>query len=429
MSKQGRFFLLAFVPAAGVVAALVARGMPIVAVGVGTFAIVVHWWLSARSGSDSEIADSSYFFGFLLTLVFLASGLLMLRAPTDGGRIDVTRFLGDLAAGLVLTIVGLVVRQIRTLSAPASSSAGNSPANVQAGDSPGIGGGLTDAQRELAEAMRVLVAALKQRPEEVAVREFDDARARARTAAEELERHIAQSSSRMTAAVSSLEEAVNSAATTLTRSGSTLGSALDQAAERLQIHVTAVLRVIDTQRTALEESLRATQATAEQTQREVGEQMGAQLAEWRSSLEQAHAFFANTHAAIEAEYRRSVEAMSSSGKTFAELGERVAGEIEALPNPADRLTTLWASVQQLEAKLAASVDEASTQLGALSGRAREASTMLDEVGRSADVAARSVERGGAELGVALHDELQQMIRILEEYTALLEQSAGLARAR
>jgi hypothetical protein len=55
--------------------------------------------------------------------------------------------------------------------------------------------------------------------------------------------------------------------------------------------------------------------------------------------------------------------------------------------------------------------------------------MLDEVGRSADLAARSVERGGAELGVALHDELQQMIRILEEYTALLEQSSGLMRTR
>jgi ABC-type transporter Mla subunit MlaD len=100
-----------------------------------------------------------------------------------------------------------------------------------------------------------------------------------------------------------------------------------------------------------------------------------------------------------------------------------------LPNPADRLTALWTSVQQLEAKLAASVDEANAQLAALSGRAREASTMLDEVGRSADLAARSVERGGAELGAALHDELQQMIRILEEYTALLEQSSGLTRAR
>lgn len=417
MSKQGRVFLLVFVPAAAIVAALVARGLSIVAVSVGTVAVVLHWWLSARRGTDSEIADSSYFFGFLLTLVFLASGLLMLRAPAEGGRVDVTRFLGDLAAGLVLTIVGLVVRQIRTLSAPSPSTT----------DSRGAG--LSDAQRELAEAMRVLVAALQQRPEEVAVREFDDARARARTAAEELERHIAQSSTRMSAAVTSLEEAVNSAATTLTRSGSTLGSALDQAAERLQIHVTQVLRVIDAQRAALEESLRATQTTAEQTQREVGEQMRAQLAEWRTSLEQAHTFFTNTHAAIEAEYRRGVEAVSSAGRTFAELGERVAGEIEAMPNPADRLTTLWTSVQQLEAKLAASVDEASAQLAALSGRAREASTMLDEVGRSADVAARSVERGGVELGAALHDELQQMIRILEEYTALLEQSAGLTRAR
>ena len=418
MSKQGRVFLLLFAPAAVAVALLVTRGLPTGAVAAGTLAIVVHWWASSRPGGDAEIADSSYFFGFLLTLVFLASGLMMLRPPADGGRIDVTRFLGDLAAGLVLTIVGLVARQIRTLSAPLSPTPG------EAGDS-----GLTAAQRELAEAMRVLVAALKLRPEEVAVREFDDARVRARTAADELEQHITQASSRMSASVASLEESVTSATTTLTRSGSALGSALEQASERLQIHVADVLRVIDVQRVALEQSLRTTQTIAEETQREVGDQMRAQIAEWRASLAQAHASFANTHAAIEAEYRRGVEAMSTAGTMFAELGERVARDIEALPNPADRLTTLWESVRQLEAKLAASVEDASGQLAALSGRAREASTMLDEVGRSAGTAALSVERGGAELGAALRDELQQMIRILDEYTSLLEQSAGLARTR
>ncbi len=417
MSKQGRLFLVLFLPAAALVAALVARGMSLAAVGVGTFAIVVHWWTSARRGGDAEVADSSYFFGFLLTLVFLATGLLMLGAPAAGAKVDVARFLGDLAAGLVLTIVGLVARQIRTLSqAPAPAA--------EAGSS-----GLTAAQRELAEALRVLVGALKNRPEEIAVREFDDARLRARTAAEELEQHIAQASQRMTGAVSSLEEAVTSATTILTRSGSALGGALDQAAERLQIHVTAVLHVIDAQRTALEQSLRATQTTAEETQREVGDQMKAQLAEWRRTLEEAHAFLTSTHTAIEMEYRRGLGAMSAASATFATLGERVAQDVEALPNPAERLTGLWEGIRQLEAKLSASVDDASGHLAALSGRAREASTMLDEVGRSAGSAAISVERGGAELGAAIHDELQQMIRILEEYTALLEQSSGLARTR
>lgn len=419
MSKQGRVFLLNFAPAAALVAALVWRQMSIAAVGVGALAILLHWWASARGGADTEVADASYFFGFLLTLVFLATGLLLLRAPAGGGKIDVTRFLGDLAAGLVLTIVGLVIRQIRTLS---SSSVLAVPTDSGAN-------GLTTAQRELAEAMRVLVAALKNRPEEVAVREFDDARVRARAAADELERHIAQASTRMATAVTSLEEAVTSATTTLTRSGSALGGALEHAAERMQIHVAAVLQVIDAQRTALEQSLRATQTTAEATQREVGEQMRAQLAEWRSSLEQAHRFFSETHAALEAEYRRGVTAMSSAGTTFAALGEQVAREIAALPNPADRLTGMWQSVRQLEAKLTAAVDDASGQLAVLSGRAREASNMLDEVGQSAGTAARSVERGGAELGAALHDELQQLIRILEEYTALIEQGAGVTRAR
>jgi hypothetical protein len=418
MSKQGRVFLFIFVPAAAIVAALVVQRQSIAAVGLGTFAIIVHWWGSAKSGSDAEVADSSYFFGFLLTLVFLASGLLMLQPLAAGGKIDVTRFLGDLAAGLVLTIVGLVVRQIRTLSTPSSA-----PLSESGGNS------LTAAQRELAEAMRVLVAALKQRPEEVAVREFDEARVRARTAAEDLERHIAQAATRMTTAVSSLEEAVAAAATTLMRSGSALGSGLDQAAERLQLHVGAVLHVIEEQRTALERSLRTSQEAAEQTQREVGEQMKAQLVEWRTTLEQAHSFLSSTHSAMEAEYRRGVESMSAAGASFAALGDRVARDVEALPNPADRLAGLWDSVHRLEAKLAASVDEASSELGALSGRAREASSMLDEVGRSAGSAARNVERGGADLAAALHAELQQMIRILDEYTMLLEQSAGLARTR
>jgi hypothetical protein len=418
MSKQGRLFLFAFLPTAAAVFALVSQRMPIVAVVAGTVGLVIHWRLSAQNGNDGELADSSYFFGFLLTLVFLATGLFDLGAlgevsSAERGQANVVFvFLKDLAAGLILTIVGLVVRQIRTLSAPAQTTA------------EPMSGGLTAAQLELANAMRLLVGTLRNHPAEASAREFEEARVRARTAAEELERNITVASTRMASSVSTLEEAVTSASTALTRSGSSLGDALSQTAERIQIHVAEVLAIIDAQRRQVEQSLRQSQDTAEETQREVGARVTTQLEQWRTSLDRSRIFLTAAHDAMEAEYRRALVAVSTAGSTFAGLAEQVAHDVEALPNPAERLTGVWDRVRELETTLAKSISEASTQLATLSDRARTATTSVTQLGESSGTAAASVERGGAELGETLHRDLQQMIRILDEYTMLLERRIG-----
>src|SRR6185369_8888121 len=152
MKKHGLVFIAAFAPAAAGVGALVYMQRPMQAVAAGTAGVLLHWALSARNGDDGELADASYFFGFLLTLVFLAVGLYTLGASAqqrDSANV-IVGFLRDLAAGLLLTIVGLVVRQVRTLSASRTAVTDAS---------------LTEAQRELAAAMRVLVQAMQRRPE------------------------------------------------------------------------------------------------------------------------------------------------------------------------------------------------------------------------------------------------------------------------
>jgi uncharacterized membrane protein YedE/YeeE len=56
--------------------ALVLYGRPEAALIAGVAGLVLHWLLTSKPQHDGEMADASYFFGFLLTLIFLAAGLV-----------------------------------------------------------------------------------------------------------------------------------------------------------------------------------------------------------------------------------------------------------------------------------------------------------------------------------------------------------------
>jgi hypothetical protein len=132
---------------------------------------------------------------------------------------------------------------------------------------------LTDAQRGLAEAMQALVQALKNRPEEVAANELRDTRAKAREAAESLERTTVRATQRVEASMVKLEDATMAVTSAVLRAASRLGESLTTNAQRMQIEVGAVLTLLETQRVRLEESMRRTEAAAATTQREMSEQM------------------------------------------------------------------------------------------------------------------------------------------------------------
>ena len=63
-----KVFLFTFAPTAAGVAALVLNGRPEAALIAGVAGLVLHWLLTAKPQHDGEMADASYFFGFLLTL-------------------------------------------------------------------------------------------------------------------------------------------------------------------------------------------------------------------------------------------------------------------------------------------------------------------------------------------------------------------------
>ena len=380
-----KVFLATFAPTAAAVAALVLYGQPESALIAGVAGLVLHWLLTSKPQHDGEMADASYFFGFLLTLIFLAAGLVSLGSSIASGPAVVIGFLKDLGAGLVLTIVGLLMRQMRTLSAVERTA-------------PTPGDSLTEAQRDLAQAMRVLIRALEVRPQEVAARELNDARDKAREATEGLERNVVLAAERIDNAMQRLEQTTTTVTSALLRASSGLGDALTTNVERIQIEVAAALTVLESQRKQIEESVRLAKTTSETTQRQLAEQMQSHVG--------------------------ALTSLSTASTAFGELAEQVKREVQALPNPGERLVGLWDGVRSLETTLTESIGGASEQLAALSRRTNELSTALARLERSTGTAAETIEHGGVELGDALRRELSQMNQVLDEYTRLFERNLG-----
>ena len=382
-TRHSWVFLGTFAPAAAAVGTFVFRDRPEIALGAGVAGLLLHWLLSTKSANDSEIADASYFYGFLLTLIFLAAGLARLGAASAGGPVMVFGFLKDLGAGLVLTIIGLLIRQVRTLALTDRPTATPNDA-------------LTEAQRELAQAMRVLIRALDARPQEAAARELQDARTKAREAAEGLERNVVLAAERIDSSMQRLEETTTAVTSALVRASSGLGDALTTNVERIQIEVSSALTALETQRKRIEASVRDARTTNEETQRQLAEQMRAHVG--------------------------ALTALSESSTAFFELADRVKNEVVALPNPAERLVGLWDGVRELESTLTASIGGATDQLTTLAKRSAELSNAIVRLETSSGAAAIALERGGAELGDSLRRELAQMNQVLDEYTRLFERN-------
>jgi chromosome segregation ATPase len=390
MRKNSWVFLLTFLSAAGAVAGLVLAQRTAGALAAGIAGLVLYWALSTSPTHDGELADASYFFGFLLTLVFLAAGLVSLGGATLSGPAGVLGFLRELGAGLALTIVGLMMRQLRTLAATGRGEAASSDS-------------LTEAQRELAQAMRVLIRALESRPQEVAAGELQDTRSRAREATEGLERNVVQAAERIETSMRQLEQSTTTVTSTLLRAGSGLSDALTTNVERIQLEIAGSLAAFESQRRQIEASIADARTAAEETQHRLAEQMAG--------------------------HADALSHVSAAGTAFVELAERVKHEVQALPNPGERLIGLWDDVRSLESTLSDSIAGAAAQLTALGARSEELSKALGRLERSTANAAGTIESGGAELGESIRRELSQMNQVLDEFTRLFERDFGAASVR
>ena len=414
MNRHSLTFLITFLVAAGAVAPFVLSARPVYALAAGIGGLVLHWVLSRGGDRDGEVADSSYFFGFLLTLVFLSLGLYRVGVAAAGGTVQILGFLEDLAAGLALTITGLLIRQVRTLGA----------ARTPAAESAAV-----DVQRKLAANLEAMIELWRARPEHQVVDILEQSRSAARDAAEKLDRSIATAGTRMLESVERLDQATNAATQSIGRAASGVGQSISDMAERLEMNIgevvasvqksaAEVLAVIEQQRTAADEAL--TQAQSHHRE---------QLEMWRATLDKAQASLGEAQRGLDEEYRRGMERFAASGSAFAHLTEQATRQVEALPNPAERLAGLWDGVRQLETDLTEAIAGSVMELGTLRDRSEQLRESLEHLGGSTDRAAAAIGKGSERLGSSLQRELDQMNGIIEDYVTLLERTTKQLRVR
>ncbi|HSJ32853.1 MAG TPA: hypothetical protein VK933_15540 [Longimicrobiales bacterium] len=391
MNRQALRFFAAFLVSAAVVAWFVYDGTPLYGLGAGLGGLLLHWALSRGGDRDGEVADSSYFFGFLLTLVFLTVGLYRLGVQAGaGGSVQILGFLEDLAAGLALTIAGLLIRQVRTL---ASARAAGEQAN--------------DVQRQLADNLQSMIELWRARPEHQVLDVLEQSRSVARDAAQQLDRNIAAAGTRMLESVERLDQATMAATQSMTRAASGVSTTMSEMSQRLEVEIQHVLTAV--------------QKAASQHEQ--------QLDLWRTSLEHARTSLDQAHSGLDVQYRRSMEGFAASGEAFAQLAEKTTSYVEGLPNPAERLAGLWDGVRQLETDLIEAIGGSVMELGTLRERAEQLRMSLDNLGGSTDRAAQQIGSGGDKLAGSLQRELAQMNEIIEEYVALLEKTPRSLKVR
>ncbi|HEX2168500.1 MAG TPA: hypothetical protein VHG09_14795 [Longimicrobiales bacterium] len=415
MNRQSLTFIVTFLVTAGAVGPFVLAGQPVYGLAAGLVGLVLHWVLSRGGDRDGEVADSSYFFGFLLTLVFLALGLYRIgAAPDAGGTQDILGFLDDLAAGLALTIAGLLIRQARALAGARTTTEESS---------------VVDVQRQLAENLKAMIELWRARPEHQVVDMLEQSRSVAREAAAQLDRNIAAAGNRMLESVERLDQATATSTQAITRAASNVGASLSSLAERLEVDivnvvggvqksVADVLTIIEQQRTAADEAL--TQAQSHHRE---------QLELWRSTLDQAKASLGEAQRSLDEEYRRGMEGFAASGTAFARLTEQATSQVEALPNPAERLAGLWDGIRQLETDLTEAIAGSVMELGTLRERSEQLRQSFEQLGGSTDRAATMIGTGSERLGGSLQRELDQMNGIIEEYVTLLERTTRQLKVR
>lgn len=414
MNRHSLTFLIAFLLAAGAVAPFVLSGLPLYGLVAGLVGLVLHWMLSRGGDRDGEVADSSYFFGFLLTLVFLALGLYRVGVEAGAGSVQILGFLEDLAAGLALTIAGLLIRQVRTLSG-ARGATGESP--------------VADIQRQLAENLKAMIELWRARPEHQVVDMLEQSRSMARDAAAQLDRNIAAAGTRMLESVERLDEATVAATQSMMRAASGVSGTMTEMSQRLEVDIhnvvssvqksaSDVLAIIEQQRVAADEAL----TKAQLHHRE-------QLELWRATLDHAKASLGDAQRSLDEEYRRGMDGFAASGTAFAQLAEQTTVYVQALPNPAERLAGLWDGVRQLETDLTEAIAGSVLELGALRDRSEHLRQSLEHLGGSTDRAATLIGSGSERLGGSLQRELDQMNGIIEEYVTLLERTTRHLKVR
>jgi hypothetical protein len=402
------------------------QGNQLWAVVSGVAAIAVYVFLSWRDGDDEEVADASYFLGFLFTLLLLAAGLWKLSAGRAAGTmsagsasLNILPFVSDMAAGFLLTIVGLAARQLRVLYFGPAGPSAQSGAGIDERLRADLMA-LATAQKELVSSTSQLTRQLEGTQISQTIRLADDALLETKEALAQLKRTVLSASKGLEEAVQRFSGVVGDQTDSLVRTTGSVFSAVMTNTDRIGSEVTGILNQVGAHRIRIEEALTQSIAAATQTQQELGADLQRQRVEWQRELEIALKALATMHESLSAQFGQGLQQVGQASDNFGMLSTTVLQTIERMPDPSARLEALWSGIQRLDELIVANARMASDELATLGDRAGLAQTAVEELSTGARAAAIAVRGSGADAAEALRQELRQVDAVLTDFHRVLE---------
>jgi hypothetical protein len=371
---------------------------PVARTVFATVLLLVFTMLALRDTSKEpeEATDAPYFLGFVFTMVSLVGGLLDIRESLSDDR-WIAGLVLELGYALLLTVLGLVIRQFLALALPDDQADPQGPVAFPGFDHD-------TWLRQVVQPMASIVAqlsAVTSRGEvgatAAAITNFD---AGVRQATQRLATAIGQHADTM----QERDEVLRTNMQHLRVFEDRIRGALEELNEKMDTFVRQSKLVFTSLTEVAEQGTKVNRDVLDQT---------------RTTLEERRAELAGMRAATEDEWRQALNALRDSSRDLERVGVTMVQAVDQWPNPVDKLTGLWATLDDKEKQLSEAIDAVTQRLKGVGEAAGTTAGSVRALGASADAGATQMGEGARAVRESLDKEAQAMMRLVDELYAFI----------
>lgn len=395
---------------------------PLNKVLVGGSIIAIHWLVTrfGRNGEGwEEAADANYFLGFIMTLLFLVFDLIWSAGGID--EVWVQDFVVDLGVGLSFSVIGLTFRQLSVLAGKSAPSTKTEATPVE----PGSAQEWVEAAKGIADRLSALDRSIANLQGAVT-----------HATPDQLHSIVADFSSRFERAARSLEQSVSDVSGSMQKSARALESVnsqahtrLSEALESLRHGVETTVQDLNRAQSELGAALQEAVSEADVTRDLVKGTVRAEAEGWQEHLAETRRIMGAAGEQVREAAERGLAAMGRATERFESLADGIAEQVDALPDPAERIRGLWSVMHDEERILTESLERLQDSVGAMSAAAASATERIEAldvggaakaVDSAAQESAENLVTGSAAMSETLANEANAIKKLLDEFYQVVE---------
>jgi uncharacterized protein YoxC len=282
------------------------------------------------------------------------------------------------------------------------------------------------AQKELVASTRQLANDFNGTTIRQTITEADDALVKTRESLQDIQLSVTEITDVLKTTVSEFADAVRRRSERIEKVTATATIEITQGQERIAGTVVDALETIGSKRDEIRSSLELSAKLAGETQAMIGAALEQQRGDWQVELDRAHHALETLHLQLNQRYQESLASMQSAAGTFADLTARVQQYIDTMPVPSERLSELWAGIQQLDDLIANNARNAAGQLSALGAQANAAAESVEMLAQSTQGIANDISDNAKKGAKIFAGELNEIEKTLEQFHSVLGERVGKA---